>query len=220
MTNVLDGLQKWTLKKGPKAYDGGFRYGLMTTNIIECINGVLKGARMLPITALVEVTFYRCVTYFEKRCAEIRARIANRDMYTIYAMTKVTNYEIKASEYSISNFNRENEMFDVTTTAHGFHMDKGKKISKLLISKRTNVVAISGNHLASLVHTCLLFVFMQGLIVGNMLTDTLLWMHMQDVMLHNFFPFHINHIDRSQTSLFFIQIQHFYERKGYLDHQG
>ena len=69
-----------------------------------------------------------------------------------------------------------------------------EKISKLLISKRTNVVVISGNHLASLVHTCLLFVLMQGLIVGNMLIDTLLWMHMQDVMLHSFFPFHINHI--------------------------
>ena len=111
-------------------------------------------------------------------------------------------------------------MFEVTTAAHGFHMDKGKKIIKLLISKRTNVVVISGNHLASLVHTCLLFVLMQGLIVGNMLIDTLLWMHMQDVMLHGFFPFHINHIARSQTSLFFIQIQHFYERNGDPNHQG
>ena len=46
----------------------------------------------------------------------------------------------------------ENEMFEVTTATHGFHMDKGK-ISKLLISKRTNVVVISGNHLASL-FTC------------------------------------------------------------------
>ena len=87
-----------------QAYDGGFRYRLMTTNIVKCINGVLKGARMLPITALVEVTFYRCVTYFEKRRVEIRARIANGDMYTIYAMTKVSNYETKASGHSVSIF--------------------------------------------------------------------------------------------------------------------
>ena len=45
--------QKWT-----QAYDLGYRYGWMTTNIAECINGVLKGARMLPITALVQLTFY------------------------------------------------------------------------------------------------------------------------------------------------------------------
>ena len=177
----------------------------MTTNIVECINKVLKGARIFPITTLVEVTFYRCVTYFEKCHVEIRARIANGDMYTIYAMTKVSNYGTKASGHSVSIFHRDNEMFEVTTTAHGFQMDKGK-IRKLLISKRTNVVVISGNHLASLVHTCLLLVLMQGLIVVNMLTDILLWMHMQDVMLHSFFPFHINHIGWSQTSLFFIQI--------------
>ena len=97
----------------------------MTTNIVECINGVLKEARMLPITALAEVTFYRCVTYFEKRHAKIRTRIANGDMYTIYVMTKVTNYETKASGHSVSICHRENEMFEVTTATHGFHMDKG-----------------------------------------------------------------------------------------------
>ena len=40
-------------------------------------------------------------------------------------MTKVTNYEAKASGHSVRIFNRETEMFDVTTTAHGFHMGKG-----------------------------------------------------------------------------------------------
>ena len=75
---------KMDTKKWTQAYDGGFRYGLLTTNIVECINGVLKVARMLPITTLVEVNFYRCVTYFEKRRAKIRARIANGDMYTLY----------------------------------------------------------------------------------------------------------------------------------------
>ena len=119
--------EKMDAKKWTQAYNGGFRYGLMTTNIVECLNGVLKGARMLPITALVEVAFYRYVTYFEKRRVEIRVRIANGDIYTIYVMTKVANYETKASEHSVSIFHQENEMFEVTIAAHGFHMDKGKK---------------------------------------------------------------------------------------------
>ena len=99
-------------------------------------------------------------------------------MYTIYAMTKVSNYETKVSGHFVSIFHRENEMFEVTTATHVFHMDKGKKNNKLLISKRTNVVLISGNHLTSLVHMCLLFVLMHGLIVDNMLIDTLLWSHL------------------------------------------
>ena len=113
---------KMDTKKWTQSYDGGFRYGLMTTDII---NGVLKGVRMLPITALVQATFYRCVTYFENRRVKIRARIANRDMYTIYAMTKLTNYEAKDNGHSIRIFDLETEMFDVTTTTHGFRMDKG-----------------------------------------------------------------------------------------------
>ena len=43
-------------------------------------------------------------------------------------------------------------------------------ISKLLTSTMENVAVISGNHLRSLTHMCLLFVFMQELIVDNMLT--------------------------------------------------
>ena len=54
--------EKWTL-----AYDHGHRYGAMTTNLSECFNGVLKGARSLPITALVKFTFYKVNLYFDDR---------------------------------------------------------------------------------------------------------------------------------------------------------
>ncbi|KAL8488517.1 hypothetical protein ACS0TY_024698 [Phlomoides rotata] len=39
----------------------------MTTNISEAINGVLKGARRLPITAIVSATFTRSKNAFLKR---------------------------------------------------------------------------------------------------------------------------------------------------------
>ena len=39
----------------------------MTTNLFEVFNGVLKGARNLPITALVQLTFYRVNSYFTVR---------------------------------------------------------------------------------------------------------------------------------------------------------
>ena len=110
-------------------------------------------------------------------------------------------------------------MFKVTTTAYRFHKDKGKD-NQIVNLKYDKCSCNKWQSFAHVAHMCLLFVLMQGLIVDNMLTDTLLWMHMQDVMLHNFFLFHINHIGQSQISLFFIQIQHFYERNGDLDHQG
>ncbi|RYQ89318.1 hypothetical protein Ahy_B09g096028 isoform I [Arachis hypogaea] len=50
------------------AFDGGYRWGHMTTNLVECINSVLKGARNLPITALVKATFYRLTGNIQVSC--------------------------------------------------------------------------------------------------------------------------------------------------------
>ena len=55
-------LEKWAL-----SHDGGRRYGIMTTNMSKVFNGVLKGARNLPITTLVQLTFYRVNSYFTIR---------------------------------------------------------------------------------------------------------------------------------------------------------
>ena len=41
-------LEKWAL-----SHDGGRRYEIMTTNMFEVFNSVLKGARNLLITTLV-----------------------------------------------------------------------------------------------------------------------------------------------------------------------
>ncbi|KAL4309527.1 hypothetical protein GQ457_01G056250 [Hibiscus cannabinus] len=55
-TTTLWGIpkEKWT-----NAYDEGFRYGHMTTNLAEAINSSLKGIRNLPITAIVKATYFR-----------------------------------------------------------------------------------------------------------------------------------------------------------------
>ena len=45
-------LQLWAL-----SHDRDRRYGIMTTNMSEVFNSVFKGARSLPLTALVRLTF-------------------------------------------------------------------------------------------------------------------------------------------------------------------
>ena len=63
---MSEDVEKWT-----QSHDGGKRYGAMTTNIFECFNGVLKGARGLPITAMVEFTWSKLVVYFYDRHKQI-----------------------------------------------------------------------------------------------------------------------------------------------------
>ncbi|RYR59868.1 hypothetical protein Ahy_A05g025833 [Arachis hypogaea] len=71
-TNWLDRIPR---EQYALAFDGGYRWGHMTTNLVECINSVLKGARNLSITALVKATFYRLNELFTQKRAEAEARI-------------------------------------------------------------------------------------------------------------------------------------------------
>ena len=109
----------------------------MTTNIVECINRVLKEAKMLPITTLVRLTFYRCISHFETHRTEIQTRIVNGDLYTSYATNKITKYESRANGHTVNIFHCSNEIFKVTTTPHGFHMDKGNNIQIMKLKERT-----------------------------------------------------------------------------------
>ena len=50
------------------AYDeGGFRYGIMTTNSLESFNHVFTRVRSLPVSGIVEFAFHKCNEYFVKR---------------------------------------------------------------------------------------------------------------------------------------------------------
>ncbi|XP_030940266.1 uncharacterized protein LOC115965232 [Quercus lobata] len=63
---MKEDLDMWT-----QLHDGGYRYGVMTTNVSESFNGVLKGAHGLPISAMVEFTWSKLVAYFHDRHKEI-----------------------------------------------------------------------------------------------------------------------------------------------------
>jgi hypothetical protein len=64
-------IDKWTL-----LWDGGRRCGQMTTNLVECINSTLKVARFLPITALVQTTYWRCTELFSNKIEQLSAEKA------------------------------------------------------------------------------------------------------------------------------------------------
>jgi len=55
------------LEKWAQAFDGGKRFGHMTTNLAECTNSVLRGARSLLIFALVKTTFETIKDWFVQR---------------------------------------------------------------------------------------------------------------------------------------------------------
>ena len=69
------------------SHDGGRSYGIMTTNMLEVFNGVLKGARSLPFIALVQLTFFRLNSYFVARREQGANRLAFDEQFTPYVDT-------------------------------------------------------------------------------------------------------------------------------------
>ena len=89
--------EKWTL-----AHDGGHRYGAMTTNPLKCFNGVLKGARSLPITAMVRYTFFKVNSYFDARRNLTLEQLEAGKEWCKYAMDKFEKNQAKAKDHMVT----------------------------------------------------------------------------------------------------------------------
>ena len=89
-------LQLWAL-----AHDGGRRYGIMTTNISEVFNSILKGARSLPLTALVQLTFSLFNSYFVARREQGADRLATDEQFTPYVDAQIQGHVVKAGSMEI-----------------------------------------------------------------------------------------------------------------------
>ena len=88
--------QLWAL-----SHDGGRRYGIMTTNMSEVFNSVLKGARSLPFTSLVQLTFFRLNSYFVARRELGANRLAFDEQFTPYVDAQIQGRVVKAGSMEI-----------------------------------------------------------------------------------------------------------------------
>ncbi|RYR28633.1 hypothetical protein Ahy_B01g052779 [Arachis hypogaea] len=115
-TNWLDRIPR---EQYALAFDGGYRWGHMTTNLVECINSVLKGARNLSVTALVKATFYRLNELFTQKRAETEARINAGHVFSELVTSKLHANQRAAGNIQVSCFDRQNEVFEVRECPSG-----------------------------------------------------------------------------------------------------
>ena len=101
-------LQLWAL-----SHDGGRRYGILTTNMFEVFNSVLKGARNLPITALVQLTFFHLNSYFVARKEQGDNRLTSDQQYTPYADAQIKARVVKAGSMEIVLYDHMQGRFHV-----------------------------------------------------------------------------------------------------------
>nr|XP_025625498.1 uncharacterized protein LOC112717770 [Arachis hypogaea] len=95
------GLRHWVL-----AFDEGHRWGHMTTNLVECINSVLKGARNLPVLALVRAIYYWLNELFTRKSAEAHERKRAGFTYSVFAQKRIEANMQQAGNIVVHRFDR------------------------------------------------------------------------------------------------------------------
>ncbi|XP_029144902.1 uncharacterized protein [Arachis hypogaea] len=109
--------------------------GHMTTNLVECINSILKGVRNLPVTALVKAMFYRLNELFTIKRAEAKAQINAGYVFFELVTSKLHANQCVAKNIKVNCFDRQNEVFKVREMSSGLefavdlrqrHCDCGK----------------------------------------------------------------------------------------------
>ncbi|RYR16366.1 uncharacterized protein [Arachis hypogaea] len=91
----------------------------MTKNLVKCINGVLKGARNLPITALVKATFYRLNELFTRKRDDAETHLRAGHLFSEIMTEKIQQNLIAAGNIMVSCFDRQNEVFEVREMPSG-----------------------------------------------------------------------------------------------------
>ncbi|CDP19359.1 unnamed protein product [Coffea canephora] len=99
--------EKWCL-----THDGEHRWGILTTNISESYNNVLRGARHLPIRACIDLTFHRTVELFKTRREDARHY---RNLFPPKIWRKFKNSDQKAGSHRVVEFDGSSEVYKVVT---------------------------------------------------------------------------------------------------------
>ncbi|KAH1229135.1 hypothetical protein GmHk_10G028965 [Glycine max] len=101
--------EKWTM-----AYDReGHRYGHMTTNLLECINKVLKDCRNIPITALVKSTYSRCRKYFVERGHQAQRQLNEGQVYCSKLVKELRKNQERACTHIVRVYDIHSIRFEV-----------------------------------------------------------------------------------------------------------
>ena len=89
--------------------------------MLDVFNGVLKGARSLPFTALVQLTFFRLNSYFVTRREQGANRLASDEQFTPYIDAQIQGRVVKAGSMEIVLYDHIQGQFHVKSRSGRTH---------------------------------------------------------------------------------------------------
>ncbi|XP_061349170.1 uncharacterized protein LOC133294501 [Gastrolobium bilobum] len=103
------------------------RFGHMTTNLSECVNKVLKGARNLPITSLVRFTYARLNKYILAHGQEAQEEMDKGNRYAKVFWVSYLNNQQDAARHFVTSYDRQKTRFEVQDSYNQRTHRGGKK---------------------------------------------------------------------------------------------
>ncbi|PPD83522.1 hypothetical protein GOBAR_DD19538 [Gossypium barbadense] len=99
-----------------QSFDEGFRYGHMTTNLVEGINAVLLKTRHLPIVSVFSATFYRLATLMPRMGQQQVDQIQAGHMFVEHVRDAMVANHRLAGSMNVEIYSRRLKTFRVTET--------------------------------------------------------------------------------------------------------
>ena len=103
----------------------------MTTNLLECFNGVLKGACNLPIIAMVRFTFFKVNLYFDARHNLTLDQLEVSQEWCKYATDKFKKNQVKAKEHMVIGMCTQVRLYQVDTLSNPMSDGGGQHTHKV-----------------------------------------------------------------------------------------
>ena len=101
------------LEKLYQAMDGGHRWGIMTTNGSESLNNVFKLTRRLPITAIVQDTFYKMTSWFCERRKKAQVALKHSQMWSNTVSLLLQKRNNKSLNMIVIPYNMTHDVYEV-----------------------------------------------------------------------------------------------------------
>ena len=102
-------LDQLTKPKWVQCFDEGKCWGHMTTNLFEFVNSMFKNTRYLPVSSLVEETYFMNVQLFANKGRQSQTMINSGSQYFEVIFDAMNNSQQESNTHIVNEFNRHNQ---------------------------------------------------------------------------------------------------------------
>uniref|UniRef100_K3YKX2 SWIM-type domain-containing protein n=1 Tax=Setaria italica TaxID=4555 RepID=K3YKX2_SETIT len=93
--------------------EGGMRWGIMTTNYSESLNGVFKGIQSRPIAGIIEYSFEKCNAYFVNRWRNAREMLDQGYRIGKVADDYLSEAELRSVHHLVEPYGPERMVYSI-----------------------------------------------------------------------------------------------------------